>query len=75
MLLAFVDSTGCRKYWSDYQTHWRRGAARAFVQTLGFAPAHRLQLRTLNLVLFEQIASPGLDFPSYQPRTERRLNW
>ena len=35
------------------------------------APAHR---RTLNLVLFELIARPGLDFPSYRLRTELRLN-
>ena len=48
---------------------------RAFVQTLGFVSARRLQLRTLTLVLFEQIAWPGLDFPSYQLRTELRLNW
>ena len=38
------------------------------------APAHLWQLRTLDLVLFEQIAWPGLDFPSYRTRTELRLN-
>ena len=74
MFLVVVDSTACQKYWSKRQTHWRRGAARAFVQTFGLAPAHRMQLWTSNLVLFEQIAWPRLDFPSYRPRTEQRLN-
>ena len=47
---------------------------RALVQPFGLAPVHRPQLRTLNLVLFEQIAWPGLDFLSYRLRTELRLN-
>ena len=47
---------------------------RAFVQMFGLSPAHRLQLWMSNLVLFEQIAWPGLDFPSYRPRAELRLN-
>ena len=39
------------------------------------APAHRLQLQTSNLVLFEQIALLDLDFPSYRPKTELHLNY
>ena len=74
MSVTSVDSTGCRTYWSKRQTHRRRGAVRAFVRTFGLAPAHRLQLRMLKLVLFEQIAWPDLDFLSYRPRTELRLN-
>ena len=74
MLLASVDSTGRLIYWSKRQTHWKGGAVRAFVQKFGLAPAHRLQLRMLNLGLFEQIAWLDLDFPSYRPRTELRLN-
>ena len=60
-----------RSYWSKHQTHWRRGAV---VQTFGLAPVNRPQLRTPNLVLFEQIAWLGLDFPSYRPRSDLCLN-
>ena len=38
------------------------------------APAYHPQLRMLNFVLFGEIAWPRLDFPSYQTRTELRLN-
>jgi hypothetical protein len=74
MLSGSADSTWCPKYLQKRRIWWRRGAARVVVQTFGLAGLHRLQLRTLNLVLLEQIVGLSLDFPSYPPRTELRLD-